>query len=167
MRYQIDDYVVHPAHGVGRIVGLVMQRFTEPEARLYYQIAIQRNTTVWVPVDRDLTIGLRPSTPKAELKHYREVLRSRPVSLILDNRQRHFNLADRLKVGLFQDLCEVVRDLNARRWLKPLNELDSRTFRTTHDALCAEWAVAAEVSVPEAAKEVNALLFEAQQAYQK
>ncbi len=166
MPYQVNDYVVHPAHGVGRVIGLATQSFFEAEARVYYEIAIPRNSKVWVPVDNDVAIGLRPLTPKSELKHYRGVLRSRPVSLILDHRQRHLELINRLKVGLFQNLCEVVRDLTARRWLKPLNELDSRTLRKTHDGLCEEWAAADGISIQEAAKEVDALLLEARQAYQ-
>lgn len=165
MPYQVNDCVVHPAHGVGHIVALAMQRFFDVEARLYYEIAIQRNT-VWVPVDTGVASGLRPVTPKSELARYRRVLRSRPVSLILDHRQRHMDLLSHLKAGLFQNLCEVVRDLTARRWLKPLNEMDSRTLRKTHEGLCQEWAAADGVSVQEAAKEVDALLLEGRQAYQ-
>lgn len=165
MLYQVNDSVVHPAHGVGRVVALAMQHFFDAEARLYYEIDIQRNR-VWVPVDTGLASGLRPVTPKAELARYRRVLQSRPTSLILDSRQRHLELVGRLKVGLFQTSCEVVRDLTARRWVKPLNEMDSRTLRRTHEGLCQEWAAAEGISVQEAAKEIDALLLEGRQAHQ-
>lgn len=165
MPYQVNDCVVHPAHGVGRVVALGIQHFFDVEARLYYEILIQRNT-VWVPVDTGVASGLRPVTPKAELARYRRVLQSQPNSLILDSRQRHLELLGRLKVGLFQTSCEVVRDLTARRWVKPLNEMDSRTLRRTHDGLCQEWAAAAGVTVQEAAQEIDALLLEGRQAHQ-
>ena len=58
MPYQVNDYVVHPAHGVGHIVSLAMQSFFNTEARLYYEIAIERST-VWVPVDTSVSSGLR------------------------------------------------------------------------------------------------------------
>ncbi|MBI4769500.1 MAG: hypothetical protein HY784_03565, partial [Chloroflexi bacterium] len=135
MPFQVDDRVVHPAHGVGRIVGLVTKNFFEAEAHLYYEIAIQRST-VWVPVDAGTAIGLRPLTPKAELARYRGVLRSRPVPLTPDHRQRRLDLLSRLKAGLFQNVCEVVRDLTARGWLKPLSEMDSVTLRKTREGLC-------------------------------
>lgn len=166
MPYQVNDCVVHPAHGVGRVVALAMQHFFDAEARLYYEIAIQRSNKVWVPVDTGVASGLRPVTAKAELTHYRRILQSRPVSLTLDSRQRHLELLGRLKAGLFQTACEIVRDLTARRWLKPLNEMDSRTLRRTHEGICQEWAAADGVSVQEAAKEIDALLLEGRQAHQ-
>lgn len=165
MPYQVNDCVVHPAHGVGRVVALAMQRFFDVEARLYYEIAIQRNT-VWVPVDTGAASGLRPVTPKSELKRYRRILQSQPVALILDPRQRHLELLNRLKAGLFQTACEIVRDLTARRWLKPLNEMDARTLRKTHAGLCQEWAEAEGVPVAEAIQEVDALLKLGRQTYQ-
>lgn len=166
MPYQVNDSVVHPAHGVGRVVALAMQHFFDAEARLYYEIAIQRSNKVWVPVDTGAASGLRPVTPKSELARYRRVLQSRPVSLTVDHRQRHLELLSRLKVGLFQTSCEIVRDLTAQRWVKPLNEMDSRTLRKTHEGLCQEWAAASGVSAQEAAQEVDALLLAGRQAYQ-
>lgn len=166
MPYQVNDQVVHPTHGVGRITALVTQRFFDVESRLYYEIAIERNT-VWVPVDADAASGLRPLMPKAELAHFREVLRSRPTLLIADHQKRHLELRRRLKVGLFQDLCEVVRDLTARRWNKPLTEQDAATLRRALDRVCVEWAATDEVSLPEATAEVNALLSEGRQVHQE
>ncbi len=165
MPFQVDDRVVHPAHGVGRVVGLVTKHFSGPEARLYYEVAHPRST-VWVPVEADAASELRPLTSRDELGRYRGVLRSRPVSLTPDHRQRRFDLLSRLKAGLFQNLCEVVRDLTARGWLKPLSEMDSITLRKTRDDLCTEWAAADGGSILQAVEEVNALLLEGRQAHQ-
>lgn len=166
MPFQVDDRVVHSTHGVGRVVGLVTQRFSQAEARPYYEIALQRST-VWVSVvDADATRELRPLTPKAELARYRGVLRSRPTPLTMDHRQRRLDVLSRLKVGSFQGLCEVVRDLTARGWHKALNEMDAAALRKTRDDLCQEWAAADGVSVLDAVKEVDALLLEGRQAYQ-
>lgn len=165
MAFQIDQQVVHPAHGVGRVVGLVTRRFAEATARQYYEIALVRST-VWVPVAADPDIGLRSLTPENELAHYRAVLKSRPSPLIPDHRQRHLELASRLRPGLFQNLCEVVRDLSARGWIKPLNEKDAVALRKTRDGLCQEWAATTGISVTDATDEVEALLREGRIAYQ-
>ncbi|MGH2524181.1 MAG: CarD family transcriptional regulator [Anaerolineales bacterium] len=165
MPFKIDDLVIHPAHGMGLITGLVMKRVLEAEARLYYEIAIQRSV-VWAPVDDSKANQLRPLTPKKELDHYRDVLRSSPTPLIPDSRQRQLGLRGRLKSGAFQDTCEVVRDLTARGWHKPLNEADGLMLRNTRAGLCQEWAAADGVSVLQATDEVEALLREARQAYQ-
>lgn len=165
MPFQVDDSVVHPAHGVGRITRLVTQRFGAAAARLYYEVATQQST-VWVPVEAPPASGLRSVTLRSELGHYRSVLKGRPLSLIPDHRQRRMYLLDRLKGGSFQSLCDVVRDLTARAWNKPLNEMDSGTLRKAHGDLCQEWAVAEGVSVLQATEEVNALLLEGRRTYQ-
>lgn len=165
MPYQVNDPVVHPAHGVGRVAALVMQSFFDSEARLYYEVAIQQNT-VWVPVDTGAASGLRLVTSKAELARYRRVLRSKPAALNPDSRQRHMELQTRLKPGLFQTLCEIIRDLTAQRWRKPLNEMDARTYRRNYASLCQEWATADGVTLQEATKEIEALLLEGRQAFE-
>ncbi len=164
MTFQVNDRVVHSAHGVGQIVGLVTRRFPELEARQYYEVAIERST-VWVPVDGDIARELRLLTPKAELARYRAVLQGRPTPLTPDHRQRRLDLNNRLKVGSLQELCEVVRDLTARGWKKPLNEMDAAGLRRAREGLCREWAAAAEVSVAIAAQEIDALLLECKRIY--
>jgi len=165
MPFQIDDRVVYPACGVGRIAALVTKRFFEAEARLYYEVVIQRST-VWVPVDAGATSGLRLLTSRDELARYRGVLRSCPVPLTPDPRQRRLDLLGQLRAGSLQNLCEIVRDLTARGWRKVLGEADKATLRRAREGLCQEWAAADGVSVVQATEEVDALLLEGGQAYQ-
>jgi CarD family transcriptional regulator len=167
MAFKIDDRVVHPTYGVGRVVGLVSKRF-EAEEREFYEVAIERST-VWVPVDDSRSgngNGLRPLTPKSELNRYRRVLQSSPKPLTQDPRQRKMDLVDRLKIGTFQAMCEAVRDITARGWLKPLSEADTAMLRKAREGLCQEWAASSDVTVVQATAEVNALLLEARQTHQ-
>lgn len=152
MPFAIDDQVVYPTLGLGRVVALVMRRLMGDEEREYYEVTLGKNT-VWVPVDSGLPTGLRPLTPRAELGHYRDVLRSCPILLNPDHRQRDADVRTRLRANSFQDLCEVVRDLTARAWDKPLGERDSASLRKSRDALCQEWAAADRVTVPLATAE--------------
>ena len=165
MPFKIDEIVVSPTHGVGRIVGLVMKQYLGAAARLYYEIAIGKST-IWVLVETsDPMNELRPITRKANLARYREVLRSRPISLTADARQRRLDVTTRLRTGSFLDTCEVVRDLSARGWQRPAGESDSALLRKTFDTLCQEWMASEGVSMLTATAEVNALLVEARQTY--
>lgn len=165
MPYQIDDRVVLNGHGVGRLAGLVTKRFAPSEPKEYYEVATQRSM-VWVAVETAEAHGLRAIIDKAELGRYRDVLRSRPVPLNTDHRQRHLELQHRQKLGTFQAACELVRDLTARTWIKPLNDVDTTTLRHEQTGLCDEWAAVDEVTVPQAHAEVVALLLEGRQAFQ-
>jgi len=157
MRFKVGDSVVHPSHGVGRIVGLEVQKFMAAEGQLFYEITTSKST-VWVPVDAGPDGGLRRLSSKQELAHCRRLLQKPPSRLEPDHRKRQLELAARLRGGSFQTLCEVVRDLTARGRAKPLNEADSAALRRARAALLQEWAASAGVSPSEAAAEVDGLL---------
>ena len=165
MPFKVDDRVVYPAFGIGRVVALVPKSFFEAESQLYYEVTGNRST-VWVQVDEGSARGLRRLTRQDELAHYREVVGSRPVALNQDHRQRQMDLRSQFKLGTMQGLCEMVRDLSARGWLKPLTETDSRSLRLSRESLCEEWAAADGVSLPQATAELTALLLEARHQYQ-
>ena len=97
---------------------------------------------------------------------YRGVLRGQPALLNQDHRQRHLELQTRFKRGTLQDMCEMVRDLSGRGWVKGLSEADSSALRKSREGLLQEWAAADDVTLPEATAEINALLQEGRQTFQ-
>jgi RNA polymerase-interacting CarD/CdnL/TRCF family regulator len=132
-------------------------------ARLYYQITLP-SSTIWIPVEAQTTIGLRLVTARSDLDHYRDLLKSRPVPLHKNHKQRHLELVSRLNQGSFQVVCEVVRDLTAWGRRKLLNRTDTVTLKKTQESLYQEWATAAGISTAEAIKEIKSLLQTTQQA---
>jgi CarD family transcriptional regulator len=157
IQFKVGDFVMHPVYGLGHLVKIEEKQFSEIRARLYYQITLP-GRTIWIPVEAQATIGLRLVTARGDLDRYRELLKSRPVPLHKDHRQRHLELVSRLNQGSFRVVCEVVRDLTAWGWRKPLNRTDAVTLKKTEESLYQEWATAAGVSIAEAIKEVKSLL---------
>lgn len=164
MQFKVGDFVVHSAYGLGQVVTLQKKQLSEGEARLYYEVATQKNN-VWVPVDSAATGTLRALTTKADLNRFKEVLRAKPQPLNVDRRVRQTEINERLKRGSFQTICEVVRDLTALGWRKPLGEADSALLRRATDTLCQEWAAAANSTVLVAQQQISALIAESKQAY--
>lgn len=164
MSFKVGDRVAHPEHGLGQIVRLEHRQFPGSPPQLYYEVVTARST-LWVSEDL-AAASLRPIITGDELPAYRSVLLSRPATLDQDRRQRQLDVSQRLKQGSFQALCEVVRDLTAQSWRKSLNEGDSLSLRKARESLCQEWAAAAEVSVTEASREIEALFAEGRQRYQ-
>lgn len=165
MAFKVGDRVVVASHGVGQIVRLEEKRFTGAEQRLYYEVSTP-TSTIWVPVEDGPAARLRAVTPRNELNRYRAVLRGQPAELNKDRRQRQMDVAQRLKQGSFQALCEVARDLNASGWRKPLNETDASLLKAAMDNVSREWAASENVAVADAAREISALLQEAREAHQ-
>lgn len=165
MQFKIGDLVVHLAHGLGQVVNLQEKQLFGAQARLYYEVVTQKST-VWVPVESQTVSTLRAITPRSDLELFEKVLRLKPVSLNKDHRQRQAELNERLKRGSFQALCEVVRDLTAHGWRKPLSDADAALLRRIHDNLCQEWAMAAGKTVAEVDQQINMLLLEARHVHQ-
>jgi CarD family transcriptional regulator len=157
MKFKSGDDVVHPTYGVGNILRLEERQFAEAELRLYYVLAIDKST-VWVPVHSDGSTILRTVTRHQELDQYRILLKSRPTALEHDHRRRRLDINERLKQGSFRALCEVVRDLAARGWYRQMSGTDAGLLKKLSDNLWREWAVAADMSMPEVIQEVGALL---------
>ena len=165
MHFKVGDWVVHPLHGVGRVVRLERKDFGSPPGQLYYEIAITQGT-LWVRAETPPE-GLRGLTSKADLPRYRAVLQSTPTPLNKDYHQRRGELRERLRDGSFQTRCEVVRDLTAQSWQKRLSEPDAALLRTIREGLCREWAEAEAVTVAQATLEVEGLLRAAKQTHSK
>ena len=161
MQFKVGDFVVHPAYGIGHIVKVEEKQFPKKSAmRLYYQVTMPNRNTMWTPVEAQGACGLRLVTTKNDLDQYRKLLKSRPVRPGRNHNPRYLELVSRLKQGSFRVTCEVVRDLTLSNRRKPLGITNKTILRRTQERLYQEWATAADISVAEATKEINALLQE-------
>jgi len=163
MTFKVGEYVVHAAHGVGQIKRLEEKQFPGSDMQWYYVVTTP-TSTVWAPVQLPSVAGLRALTTKSKLKRYRAILKSAPAPLKAERHQRQMELNERLKDGSFATLCEVVRDLTALSWRKPLGESDNLILRRARESLSHEWSVACGISIAEANKEVDALLLDGRRA---
>jgi RNA polymerase-interacting CarD/CdnL/TRCF family regulator len=154
-KFDIGDRVVHPQHGVGYIASLEEKQFEPNTPRTYYVVIIP-DTTLWVPVDLS-TSGLRKLSAKSELDQCRQVLQAIPLTLIPD-RGLLASLADRIKQGTVIAHCEVVRDLAAFGWRKPLFGPIAEFQRIIVNVLGQEWAAVEGVTQLVASQEINILL---------
>ncbi len=164
MGFISGDDVVHPDYGVGNIVRLEERQLAEVEMRQYYVLAFGK-MTVWIPVRAGAASLLRRVTASRDLNRYRKLLKSRPVTLDRDYRKRRLELSEQLAHGSFQVVCEVVRDLTALGWNKPMKELDSAMLKKVRANLWQEWATSTGRPLLEAITEVNALLQAGEQTY--
>jgi CarD family transcriptional regulator len=163
MKFDIGDRVVHPQHGVGFVADLEEKQFEPHVSRRYYVISIP-DTTLWVPVDLP-TSGLRKLSVRSELEQCRQVLQSAPLTLKPD-RSLLASLADHIRQGTIVAHCEVLRDLTAFGWHKPLYGPVAEFQRTILNVLCQEWATVEEVSLVEASHEINILLKKGRAAHE-
>ncbi len=164
MEFRSGDEVVHPNYGVGSIVRLEERQLAEARTRLYYVLAFG-NMTVWIPVKTTGPSTLRAVTASRDLDHYRTLLKSRPMELDHDYKKRRLDINEQLAHGSFQVVCEIVRDLTALGWHRPLTGLDASLLTKVRESLWKEWAVSTGQSLPDAIQEVTELLLAGEQTY--
>ncbi len=163
MPFKIGDRVVHPHHGVGTITNLASRQFEPGAPRSYYEISIG-DGTLWVPVDEP-SLGLRKLTAKSQLDHCAAILQSVPSSLDVAPRELRDQLSKHLREGTIVAHCEVVRDLTALGWRKPLLGAMAEFRRMALGVLCEEWAAVAEIPLPEATQRISGYLGKGRQLH--
>lgn len=165
MSFKIGDQVIHPRHGLGQVTSLAVKQFVEGEKRPFYEISFP-GSTLWVPLNLS-TSGVRRLTVKSEIASCRQVLNA-PAKPLKDNfRLRQIELNDHLKEGTLTARCEVVRDLTAYGWHKPLNGSMAVFLQTALDVLCQEWAAVEKITPEKAAAEIQSLLEKGKRANDK
>jgi RNA polymerase-interacting CarD/CdnL/TRCF family regulator len=164
VKFDIGDRVVHPQHGVGYVANLEEKQFEPNASRMYYVILIT-DTTLWVPVDSH-TSGLRKLGLKSELDECRDVLQAEPRSLKPD-RGLLTSLIGQINQGTIRAHCEVVRDLTAFGWHKPLFGPIADFQRMIMNVLSQEWAAVEGFSPIEATHEIGILLKKGRVAHEQ
>lgn len=162
MSFKVGDRVIHPRHGLGQVTSLAVKQFVEGEKRPFYEISFP-SSTLWVPLSLSST-GIRKLTVKSEIANCRRLLKGPVKPLNNDPRLRQTELRDHLKEGTLTAHCEVVRDLAATGWHKPLSGAMATFLKVTQDVLSQEWAAVEGVSLTEAASEIESLLDKGRQA---
>ncbi len=165
MEFKIGDQVVHPHYGLGQVVKLEVRQFEPGVSRQYYEVSIP-GSTLWVPLGQP-TSGLRKLALKSTLADCRRLLASAPAPLTEDPRMRQSELSAHLKQGTIAAHCEVVRDLSAAGWHKPLSGPIASFLRVTLDVLCQEWAAVEGLSPAEAARDIDACLAKGRKSHDK
>ena len=156
MQFKVGDQVVHPQHGLGQVTNLAIKQFVKGEKRPFYEIAFPRST-LWVPLTLT-TSGMRKLTVKSEIANCRRLLKACPAPLNDNPRLRQAELSEQLKEGTITANCEVVRDLTASGWHKPLSGTVATFLNAAQDVLCQEWAAVEDIPFEEAAAEIDDLL---------
>ena len=165
MPFKIGDRVVHPHHGVGTITNLANKQFEPGNPRGYYEISMV-DGTLWVPVDEP-GLGLRGLTGKSDLARCAQILQSAPSASDLDPRKLREELSRHLRDGTIASQCEVVRDVTALGWKKPLLGAMADLRRVAFNVLCQEWAAVADVPLGEATLRINGYLNAGKQTHHR
>lgn len=126
--FGVDQRIVYPSQGVGRIIEIQEKRFKETSV-LYYIIYLEfSDMTVMVPVDKARELGIRPIVPQVEAERALEFISEEYAPIPSDWKLRYQMNLDLLKKGSVMDIASVVRSLYHRSKIKELPILERKLY---------------------------------------
>ncbi len=138
--YGIDQRIVYPSQGVGRIVDIKEKSFKETTV-LYYTIYLDfSDMTVMVPVDKAQELGIRSIVDKAEAERALDFIAEDFEPIPSDWKLRYQMNLDLLKKGSVMDIASVVRSLYHRSKVKELPILERKLYDSALNLLQDEIA---------------------------
>lgn len=152
-QYAINDTIVHPTHGIGRIAGVKHEELVEGFEHFYMLEMPEKNMTIHIPMRKMENVGVRATMSKSDFPQVLEALRSEPTALSDDYKTRQKDIRERLSGGLLVDIAEVVRDLAQREKEVRLTKADSDLLSRGYSLLIAEISVIQDMD-PDSANEL-------------
>lgn len=126
--FKVDQRVVYPSQGVGRITTITEKKFKD-DSVLYYIIYLEfSDMTVMVPVDKARDLGIRPIVPKDEAQRALNFISEEYAPIPTDWKLRYQMNLDLLKKGSVMDIASVVRSLYHRSKIKELPILERKLY---------------------------------------
>jgi CarD family transcriptional regulator len=109
--FKLNEYVVYPAHGVGRIVGIEEQEIAGHSLELFVITFDKEKLTLRVPTGKLETVGMRKLSEADAVKKAMDTLKGRArVKRTMWSRRAQEYVA-KINSGSLVSIAEVVRDL--------------------------------------------------------
>ena len=152
----MDEYVVYPIQGVGKIQSIEKQLFKE-KMILYYEIYFESpDMTVMVPVENAEEIGLRKVISSKEALKALDFLSQEYEQESTDWKTRHQKNLELLKKGTIKDIAQLVKTLYDRSISKELPIQERKLYDNATKLMIDEISLA----LKKAKSDSEALIFE-------
>lgn len=153
--FDVGDLVVHPHHGVGRVVSNQPQRLDGRERSYLKLDLVDRALTIMVPCESATAIGLRAVIGPSEVRQIVAVLEAEPAPAPTNwsARERHYR--EKLRRRDVLELAAVVRDLGTRAHPDRLALREQQLYEQTRRQLAAELGHALGLTTEQAAARID------------
>ena len=153
-KFQVDQKIVYPSQGVGKIVEITEKKFKD-RILTYYVIYLDvSDMTIMVPVDKVDELGVRAIVSAEEAQKAVDMMGEEVEPITSDWKLRYQMNLDLLKKGTVIDIAIIVRSLYHRSKIKELPILERKLYDSAKKLLEDEISFALNMPV----KEVEALL---------
>ena len=155
--YNINDFVVYPKHGVGKIISV--EKATIGEIGInFYKILIERDKlTLTIPINQQS--HLRPISSINQINKCVSILKTKPKIKRTMWSRRAQEYEQKINSGKIYELAEVVKDLNkTSNTLADQSYSERQLFEQAYDRLQSEFEVVLKISSEDTKKKMDKAL---------
>ena len=155
--YNINDFVVYPKHGVGKIIAVEKAVIGEIDIN-FYKVLIERDKlTLTIPINQQS--NLRPICSLHQVNKCISILKSKPKIKRTMWSRRAQEYEQKINSGKIYELAEVVKDLNKNtNTIADQSYSERQLFEKAYDRLGNEFKVVLKVSDEDVKKKMNRAL---------
>ena len=155
--YNINDFVVYPKHGVGKIISV--EKATIGDIGInFYKILIERDKlTLTIPINQQS--HLRPISSINQINKCVSILKTKPKIKRTMWSRRAQEYEQKINSGKIFELAEVVKDLNkTSNTLADQSYSERQLFEQAYDRLQSEFEVVLKISAEDTKKKMDKAL---------
>ena len=156
--FNIEENVVYPMHGVGKIVEIATKTILNKRKKYYIVELINTKMRVMVPVDNAESIGLRHIVDKRQIPKIAKLLQEEYVEQEEDWKIRYQNNLSKVKSGSITAVAEVCRNLYKRARDKELSVMERKLYESAYSLMINEVALAKGISAEDASNMISDIL---------
>ena len=156
--FRPDQYVVYPAHGVGKIISIEEQEIAGLNLELFVVAFEKDKMTLRVPTHKAVEIGLRSlSSPEVVSRAMSTLKGKAKVKRAMWSRRAQ-EYEQKINSGDLIAIAEVVRDLHRNDDQREQSYSERQLYEAALERLTREVAAVADGDEAAAAKKVDAVL---------
>ena len=155
--YNVNDHVVYPKHGVGKITSVDKAVIGEIGIN-YYKILIERDKlTLTIPINQQS--HLRPISSVNQINKCVSILKTKPKIKRTMWSRRAQEYEQKINSGKIYELAEVVKDLNkTSNTIADQSYSERQLFEQAYDRLQSEFEVVLKIPADDAKKKMDKAL---------
>jgi CarD family transcriptional regulator len=156
-QYAVNQHVVYPKHGVGKILLIEKIVIAEIETNCYKVLIPREKLTLTVPVNQQS--NLRPTSSINQINKCVSILKTKPKTKRTMWSRRAQEYEQKINSGKIYELAEVVKDLNkTSNTIADQSYSERQLFEKAYDRLQSEFEVVLQISQADVQKKMDKAL---------
>ena len=158
IKFNTDDFVVYPTHGVGRILGTEKTFIADDDIEMLVVRFEQDRMTLRVPLEKAKSLGLRTLSSRKQMDDAISTLKgkARVSRDMWSKRARAYD--EKIRSGNPVSIAEVVRDLRKKKTQTEQSYSERQMYQQALDRLAREFAAIEKIDKDAAADKLEQLM---------